>query len=242
MQGGRRWVVDVDLAQFFDRVNHDMLMGLVAKRIADPRVLTLIRRYLEAGILVTGVVVERHEGTPQGGPLSPLLANVLLDVVDKELERRGHRFVRYADDCNVYVESKRAAERVMAGLMQLYAKLKLRVNPTKSAVAPARDRSFLGYRFWVAPGKIVKRRVAPKALDKMKERVREITSRNGGRSLAQVVALLRSYLAGWKAYFCSWLPSSTPVVPVTKSAPRCLGAGSCNTLFCNYLESRDGGI
>jgi RNA-directed DNA polymerase len=201
VQSGRRWVVDVDLEQFFDRVNHDVLMGLVAKRIVDSRMRTLIRRYLEAGMMVTGVVVERHEGTPQGGPLSPLLANVLLDVVDKKLERRGHRFVRYADDCNVYVKSKRAAERVMGRLTQLYARLKLRINPAKSAVAPARDRSFLGYSFWIATGKIVKRRVAPKALVKMKERVREITSRNGGRSLPRVVALLRSYLVGWKAYF-----------------------------------------
>ena len=201
VQSGRRWVVDVDLEQFFDRVHHDVLMGLVAKRFTDSRMHTLIRRYLEAGMLVSGVVVERHEGTPQGGPLSPLLANVLLDVVDQALERRGYRFVRYADDCNVYVRSKRAAERVMAGLIQLYATLKLRVNPMKSAVARAWDRSFLGYSFWVAPGRIVKRRVAPKALVKMKERVREITSRNGGRSLTQVVALLRSYLVGWKAYF-----------------------------------------
>ena len=198
---GRRWVVDVDLEQFFDRVNHDVLMGLVAKRIADARVRTLIRRYLEAGVMVTGVVVERYEGTPQGGPLSPLLANVLLDVVDQALERRGHRFVRYADDCNVYVQSKRAAERVMEGLIALYATLKLRINPTKSAVAPAWERSFLGYSFWVAAGKLVKRRVAPKALAAMKERVRDITSRSGGRSLTQVVADLRSYLVGWKAYF-----------------------------------------
>jgi group II intron reverse transcriptase/maturase len=201
VQSGRRWVVDVDLEQFFDRVHHDVLMGLVAKRITDSRMHTLIRRYLEAGMMAAGVVVARHEGTPQGGPLSPLLANVLLDVVDQELERRGYRFARYADDCNVYVKSKRAAERVMAGLIQLYATLKLRVNPTKRAVARAWDRSFLGYSFWVAPGRIVKRRVAPKALVKMKERVREITSRNGGRSLTQVVALLRSYLVGWKAYF-----------------------------------------
>ena len=197
VQSGRGWVVDVDLAQFFDRVNHDMLLGLLAQRIADPRMLTLIRRYVEAGVLVTGVVVERHEGTPQGGPLSPLLANVLLDVVDKEMERRGHCFVRYADDCNVYVQSKRAAERVMEGLVALYAKLKLEINPAKSAVALAWERSFLGYRFWVAAGQIVKRRVAPKALEVMKERVREITSRNGGRSLAHVVAeLLFSHHAG----------------------------------------------
>ncbi len=163
VQEERHWVVDVDLAQFFDRVNHDILMSLVAKRIADPRVLTLIRRYLEAGVLVTGVVVRRYEGTPQGGPLSPLLANVLLDVVDRELERRGHAFVRYADDCNVYVESRRAAERVMRGLVGLYAKLKLQINPTKSAVALAGERPFLGFRFYrVVRGKIVKRHVSPK--------------------------------------------------------------------------------
>jgi len=201
VQSGRRWVVDVDLEKFFDRVHHDTLMGLVAKRIADPRLRILVHRYLTAGIMADGVVVDRHEGTPQGGPLSPLLANVLLDVVDQALERRGHRFVRYADDCNVYVRSKRAAERVMVGLTRLYAKLKLRVNASKSAVAPAWERSFLGYSFWVAPGKIVKRRVAPKALDTMKGRLRELTSRNGGRSLTQVVMLLRSYLVGWKAYF-----------------------------------------
>lgn len=201
VQSGRRWVVDVDLAQFFDRVNHDMLLGLLAKRIADLRALTLIRRYLEAGVLVTGVVVERHEGTPQGGPLSPLLANVLLDVVDKELERRGHCFVRYADDGNVYVRSKRAAERVMEGLVALYAKLKLEINAAKSAVALAWDRSFLGYRFWVTAEQSVKRRVAPTALTVMKERVRDITSRHGGRSLGQVVTELRSYLVGWRAYF-----------------------------------------
>jgi group II intron reverse transcriptase/maturase len=194
-------VVDVDLEKFFDREQHEVLMGLVRNRISDPRMRRLIRRYLEAGIMADGVVMERPEGTPQGGPLSPLLANVLLDVVDQQLERRGHRFVRYADDCNVYVRSKRAAERVMTGLTRLYAKLKLTVNASKSAVAPAWQRSFLGYSFWVAPGKLVKRRVAPKALETMKERVREITSRTGGRSLAHVVALLRSYLVGWKAYF-----------------------------------------
>jgi group II intron reverse transcriptase/maturase len=182
-------------------VHHDILMGLLAKRISDPRMLRLIRRYLTAGIMADGVVVERHEGTPQGGPLSPLLANVLLDVVDRQLERRGHRFVRYADDCNVYVRSKRAAERVLVGLTRLYAKLKLTVNASKSAVALAWQRSFLGYSFWVAPGKIVKRRVAPQALKSMKERIREITSRTGGRSLTEVVALLRNYLTGWKAYF-----------------------------------------
>jgi len=201
VQQGQRWVVDVDLAQFFDRVNHDVLMGKLATRITDARVLTLIRRYLEAGVMCHGVVQERHEGTPQGGPLSPLLANVLLDEVDKELERRGHRFVRYADDCNVYVRSKRAGERVMQGLVVLYGKLKLRVNSAKSAVAPAWERALLGYSFWMAPGRVVKRRVSPKALMALKAHLRHLTRRSGGRSLAQVVAALRSYLVGWAAYF-----------------------------------------
>jgi RNA-directed DNA polymerase len=202
VQEERHWVVDVDLAQFFDRVNHDILRGLVAKRIDDPRVLTLLRCYLEAGVMVTGVVVRRYEGTPQGGPLSPLLANVLLDVVDRVLERRGHAFVRYADDCNVYVESRRAAERVMAGLLRLYAKLKLQINAAKSAVAPARERAFLGFRFdRVVRGQIVKRQVSPAAIDKMKARVREVTARSNGWSLAYVIVVLRRYLLGWQAYF-----------------------------------------
>jgi group II intron reverse transcriptase/maturase len=201
VQSGRRWVVDVDLAAFFDRVNHDILMGQLHQRITDRRVLALIRRYLEAGMMANGVVQERHEGTPQGGPLSPLLANVLLDVVDKELERRGHRFARYADDCNVYVRSKQAGERVMEALVGLYAKLKLQINTEKSAVARVWDREFLGFSFWVAPGRVIKRRVAPKALAKMKAHIREVTSRSGGRSIAQVVATLRSYLIGWRSYF-----------------------------------------
>ena len=201
VQSGRRWVVDVDLENFFDRVNHDVLMWKLANRIADARVLRLIRRYLTAGIMANGVVLARHEGTPQGGPLSPLLANVLLDTVDKELERRKHCFVRYADDCNVYVRSKRAAERVMEGLVGLYAGLKLRVNVAKSAVALAWERSFLGYSFWVAKDDCIKRRVAPKALMTLKARIRDMTSRTGGHSFAQVVAELRRYLPGWKAYF-----------------------------------------
>jgi group II intron reverse transcriptase/maturase len=201
VQSGRRWVVDVDLEKFFDRVNHDLLLGKLSQRITDRRVLALIRRYLEAGIMANGVVQERYEGTPQGGPLSPLLANVLLDEVDKELERRGHRFVRYADDCNVYVRSRRAGERVMEALVGLYGKLKLKVNVEKSAVARVWDRQFLGFSFWIAPGRVVKRRIAPKALRKMKERIRELTSRSGGRSIAQVIASLRSYLIGWRAYF-----------------------------------------
>ncbi len=201
VQDGRRWVVDVDLERFFDRVNHDVLMGKLQNRIGDRRVLRIIRRYLEAGIMADGVVVERHEGTPQGGPLSPLLANVLLDEVDKELERRGHCFVRYADDCNVYMRSRRAGERVLAALREKYAKLRLRVNEEKSAVARVWDRKFLGYSFWVAKGRVVKLRVAAKALGEMKQRVRSITRRNGGRSTEQVARELGAYLRGWREYF-----------------------------------------
>ncbi len=201
IQEGRRVVVDVDLEKFFDRVHHDVLMGRMAKRLGDKRVLGLIRRYLEAGIMVNGVVVERYEGTPQGGPLSPLLANVLLDEVDKQLEKRGLCFVRYADDCNVYVRSKRAGQRVLQTLRELYARLRLRINEEKSAVDRPWNRKFLGYSFWVAPGRKVKRRVAPKALEAMKARVREITARNAGRSMAAVMRELKEYLTGWKQYF-----------------------------------------
>jgi group II intron reverse transcriptase/maturase len=201
IQDGRKWVVDVDLEQFFDRVNHDVLMGKLDKHIGDRRVLGLIRRYLNVRILANGVAVERYEGTPQGGPLSPLLANVLLDEVDKELEKRGHAFVRYADDCNVYVRSRRAGERVMGLLRRLYERLRLRVNESKSAIDRAWNRKLLGYSFWIAPGRVVKRRVARKALAAMKERVRNLTRRTRGRSIVQVVADLRSYLVGWKAYF-----------------------------------------
>jgi group II intron reverse transcriptase/maturase len=199
---GRTFVVDVDLENFFDRVNHDVLMGRLAKRIGDKRLLGLVRRYLEAGVMVHGVVQEREEGTPQGGPLSPLLANVLLDEVDKELEKRGHAFVRYADDCNVYVHSERAGKRVMELLERLYAGLHLRVNQAKSAVDFAWNRKLLGYSFWVAKDGTVKRRIAPKSLVTMKHRVRKITRRTKGQSMASVVEELRSYLIGWRNYFC----------------------------------------
>jgi len=201
VQEGYRIVVDVDLEKFFDRVNHDVLMDRLAKRIADKAVLRLIRRFLKAGILSNGVVMERYEGTPQGGPLSPLLANVLLDEVDRELERRGHRFVRYADDCNVYVRSRKAGERVLAGLRKLYARLHLKVNEAKTAVAGAFGRKFLGFRFWGAPGGEVKRAVAGQALQTFKQRIRRITGRVCGCSLGQVAEELRRYLPGWKAYF-----------------------------------------
>ncbi|HEX4895069.1 MAG TPA: group II intron reverse transcriptase/maturase [Solimonas sp.] len=200
VQAGYRTVVDVDLEKFFDRVNHDILMDRLAKRIADRRVLRLIRRYLQAGILAHGVSIERHEGTPQGGPLSPLLANVLLDEVDRELERRGHRFVRYADDCNVYVRSRRAGERVLQALRGCYAKLALKVNESKTAVAPAWGRKFLGYCFWASTDG-PKRAVAARALDKLRDRLRQLTRRTRGRSLEQIAEDLRAYVPGWRAYF-----------------------------------------
>ena len=201
VQSGRRVVVDVDLSKFFDRVNHDILTGRLRKRIDDAGVIRLIRAYLNAGIMDGGVVVDRHLGTPQGGPLSPLLANLLLDDVDKALEARGHSFARYADDCNVYVGSKKAGERVMTYLKKLYSGLKLQINEAKSAVASAFGRKFLGYALWVAKGKEVKCAVAKKPLQNFKARVRQLTRRSGGRSMEQTVEKLRPYLLGWKAYF-----------------------------------------
>jgi RNA-directed DNA polymerase len=201
VQNGYRVVVDVDLEKFFDRVNHDILMERLARRIDDKAVLRLIRRYLVAGIMDGGVVMERYEGTPQGGPLSPLLANVLLDEVDRALERRGHRFVRYADDCNVYVRSQKAGERVLEGLRKLYDRLHLKVNEAKTAVAPASHRKFLGYAFWYGPGGQVKCKVADKALKTFKQRIRQFTRRSGGRNLTEIAERLRAYMPGWKAYF-----------------------------------------
>jgi RNA-directed DNA polymerase len=201
VQSGRRVVVDVDLEKFFDRVNHDILIDRLQKRIGDAGVIGLIRAYLNSGIMADGVIGTREAGTPQGGPLSPLLANVLLDEVDKELERRGHCFVRYADDANVYVRSRRAGERVMALLGKLYGQLRLTVNSAKSTVASVFQRKFLGYSFWVASGGMIQRRVADKAMRTFKQRVRELTRRSGGRSLAKVVGQLRVYVLGWKAYF-----------------------------------------
>ncbi|MPV59435.1 group II intron reverse transcriptase/maturase [Burkholderia sp. HI2761] len=200
VQSGRRIVVDVDLERFFDRVNHDILIDRLQKRIGDAGVIRLIRAYLNAGVMSDGVVQGRDEGTPQGGPLSPLLANVLLDEVDKDLERRGHCFVRYADDANVYVRSRRAGERVMALLRRQYGRLCLKINEAKSAVASVFGRKFLGYSFWVAAGRVVKRKVADKPLATFRQRVRELT-RRGGSSLQQVVERLRPYLLGWKGYF-----------------------------------------
>jgi len=201
VQVGKRVVVDVDLAKFFDRVNHDILIDRLNRRIDDAGVIRLIRAYLNAGIMDGGVVVERHLGTPQGGPLSPLLANVLLDEVDRALEARGHSFARYADDCNVYVGSIKAGRRVMAWLRRLYGDLKLQINEAKSAVGSAFGRKFLGYALWVAKGREVKCKVAEKPLDNFKARIRQLTRRSGGCSMGQVVEKLRPYVLGWKAYF-----------------------------------------
>ena len=201
VQSGRRVVVDVDLEKFFDRVNHDILIDRLRRKVPDLRMLRLVRAYLDAGIMDGGLVQQRQQGTPQGGPLSPLLANVLLDEVDKELERRGHAFVRYADDANVYVRSRKAGERVMRLLRKLYGKLRLTINETKSAVAGVFGRKFLGFAFWVAPGGIVRRRVADKAMQAFRDRVRELTRRSGGRSLKAVIDRLRTYVLGWRAYF-----------------------------------------
>lgn len=201
VQTGKRVVVDVDLAKFFDRVSHDILIDRLSRRVVDAGVIRLVRAYLNAGIMDGGVVVERHLGTPQGGPLSPLLANVLLDEVDKALEVRGYSFARYADDCNVYVGSMKAGQRVMALLRKLYGELKLQINEAKSGVGSALGRKFLGYALWMAKGREVKCAVAHKAVDDFKARIRQLTRRSGGRSMEQVVQRLRPYMLGWKAYF-----------------------------------------
>ena len=197
---GYEWVVDFDLEKFFDRVNHDILMGRLARRIGDKRVLRLIRLYLQAGVMVNGVVQERYEGTPQGGPLSPLLSNVLLDELDKELERRGLRFCRYADDCNVYVRSQRAGERVMCSLERFLAKrLKLRVNKEKSAVAKPQDRNFLGFSFTFGEQPRIK--LSTKTLKQVKRRIKLITRRSRGISLEQMIQHLSTFLRGWLGYY-----------------------------------------
>jgi RNA-directed DNA polymerase len=197
---GHAVVVDIDLEKFFDRVNHDILMGLIAKRAADKRILKLIRGFLTAGVMEGGLVSPTEEGTPQGGPLSPLLSNLMLDVLDKELEKRGHRFVRYADDCNIYVRSQKAGERVMAGIEKFLEKrLKLKVNRAKSAVAKPSVRKFLGFSF--TSGREPRRRIAPQAIARFKARVRWLTRRTCGLSLLQIVKELCTYLIGWRGYF-----------------------------------------
>ncbi len=200
VRSGHRWVVDLDLEKFFDRVNHDVLMARVARRVKDKRVLHLIRRYLQAGMMDGAVVSPRSEGTPQGGPLSPLLSNILLDELDRELERRGHRFVRYADDCNVYVKSKAAGERVLASLERFIEKrLRLKINRDKSAVARPWERKFLGYSFTIH--KEARLKAAPESLKRLKAKLRAIFRQGRGRSLRRVIAALVPVIRGWVAYF-----------------------------------------
>jgi RNA-directed DNA polymerase len=196
---GRAIVVDLDLEKFFDRVNHDLLMGRLARRIGDKCVLRLIRRFLEAGMLREGVCVTRHEGTPQGGPLSPLLSNLLLDELDRELERRGHAFCRYADDCNIYVGSQPAGERVLRSVTRfIETRLKLRVNRKKSAVAFVEERQFLGYRL-LRGGRLG---ISPTSLKRAKDRIRQVTRRNRGHvKVRQMIAELHNFLSGWVTYF-----------------------------------------
>lgn len=197
---GYRWVVDMDLEKFFDRVNHDRLMGAISLRVADKRMLKLIRAFLNAGVMENGLVSPSVEGTPQGGPLSPLLSNLVLDELDRELKRRKLRFARYADDCNIYVRSERAGRRVMDSISRFITeRLKLKVNQAKSAVARPRDRKFLGFSF--TNEKQPRRRIAPKAVTRFKERVRELTKRTRGVSLQETVNKLATYLKGWRGYF-----------------------------------------
>jgi RNA-directed DNA polymerase len=197
---GNRWVVDLDLEKFFDRVNHDKLMAAIARRVSDKKMLKLIRAFLESGVMENGLVSSVEEGTPQGGPLSPLLSNLVLDELDRELERRQHRFVRYADDCNIYVASERAGKRVMQSVTGfLRRRLKLKVNEAKSAVARPQERKFLGFSF--TGGKEPKRRIAPKALERCKRKIRDLTRRTRGVSLEQMTKELATYLRGWKSYF-----------------------------------------
>jgi len=197
----RRWVVDMDLEKFFDRVNHDILMARVARRVKDKRALRLIRRYLQAGMMEGGLVTQRAEGTPQGGPLSPLLSNILLDDLDKELEKRGHAFCRYADDCNLYVRSKRAGERVMASITRyLHERLKLRVNPEKSAVDRPWNRKFLGYSITSNRKPLLK--AAPRSVERLKSKLRVLFRQGRGRNIPAFIRELAPILRGWINYFC----------------------------------------
>src|SRR3979411_1779242 len=197
---GHGWCVDLDLEKFFDRVNHDKLMGQIAKRVEDKRLLKLIRAFLNAGVMENGLVSPSVEGNPQGGPLSPLLSNLVLDELDRELEKRGHRFVRYADDCNIYVKTRRAGERVKASVTKfIESKLKLKVNQAKSAVDRPWKRKFLGFSFTIGPE--VKRTIAPKSLERFRQRIREITRKAKGVSIKTTMEELATYMRGWRGYF-----------------------------------------
>jgi group II intron reverse transcriptase/maturase len=201
VQEGYEWVVDIDLEKFFDRVNHDMLMARVGREVKDKRVLRLIRAYLNSGVMVNGVVMETEEGTPQGGPLSPLLSNILLDDLDKELEKRGHKFVRYADDCNIYVKTQRAGERVMESVREyLEKKLKLKVNPKKSKVDKAPRVKFLGFSFYKHKGEMLIR-VAKRSLERFREKLRRLTKRTRSGKLEEIIREINAYTVGWIGYY-----------------------------------------
>jgi group II intron reverse transcriptase/maturase len=200
-QEGYEWVVDIDLEKFFDRVNHDMLMARVAREVKDKRVLKLIRAYLNSGVMVNGVVMDTEEGTPQGGPLSPLLSNIMLDDLDKELEKRGHKFVRYADDCNIYVKTQRAGERVMESVREFVEKkLKLKVNQKKSKVDRAKRVKFLGFSFYKYKGEMLIR-VAGRSLERFREKLRRLTQRTRSGKLEDIIQEINTYIVGWIGYY-----------------------------------------
>ena len=200
IRAGYRWVVDMDLEKFFDRVNHDILMSRIARKVKDKRVLTLIRRYLEAGVMVNGCCVTTEEGTPQGGPLSPLLSNIMLDDLDQELTRRGHVFARYSDDCNIYVQSKRAGERVMKSISAFVEEqLMLKVNQEKSAIDRAWKRKFLGFSFTLE--RETRIRLAQKTVKRFKNKVRELTSRSKSQAMSERIEELNTYVMGWIGYY-----------------------------------------
>ncbi len=200
-QEGYEWVVDIDLEKFFDRVNHDMLMARVAREVKDKRVLKLIRAYLNSGVMVNGVVMDTEEGTPQGGPLSPLLSNIMLDDLDKELEKRGHKYVRYADDCNIYVKTQRAGERVMESVREFVEKkLKLKVNPKKSKVDRAKRVKFLGFSFYKYKGKMLIR-VANRSLERFRDKLRRLTKRTRSGKLEDIIQEINTYIVGWIGYY-----------------------------------------
>jgi RNA-directed DNA polymerase len=240
---GLRFVVDLDLEKFFDRVNHDRLMAAIAHRVKDKRVLKLIRAFLIAGVMENGLVGPTDEGTPQGGPLSPLLSNLVLDELDRELEKRNHRFARYADDCNIYVRSERAGQRVMTGITQFITRrLKLKVNETKSAVARPQDRKFLGFSFTY--GANPKRRIAPKARQRFKDRVRELTRRTRGVSLPVMVNQLAVYLRGWRGYFgfCQTPSVLNELDSWTRRRLRCVQWKQWKRGKCRFAELRRMGV